>query len=147
MDPFTSWTTDLARRGFGVLPASHAVPVELWAVPPGDPRSVLHLRARGTRVLLRRYAASDLATLLLRSACDCAEHRTAGADARTVLVPGAVPVAEVAYDGAARHGWRSHEAGLMTVATATLVFDELLALLPAAHPDVRAARVAGAAVA
>jgi hypothetical protein len=132
MDPFTSWTADLARRGFGVLPASHAVPVELWAVPPGDPRSVLHLRARGTRVVLRRYAASDLASAVLRSECDCAEHRTAGAGVRTVLVPGAVPTAEEEYDGARRNGWRSHEAGLMGVPAAAVLFEELLARLPAA---------------
>jgi hypothetical protein len=131
MDRFASWTAHLARRGFGVLTASHAVPVELWAIPPGDPDSVLHLRARGTRVVLRRYAAGDLATLVLRSECDCAEHRAAGASGRTVLLPGAVPEAEVVYDGAARQGWRSHEAGLLEVDEAAAVFEELLALLPA----------------
>jgi hypothetical protein len=130
MDPFTSWTADLTRRGFGVLSASHAVPVELWAVPPGDPGWVLQLRARGTRVALRRYAACDLATLVLRSECDCAEHRAAGASARTVLVPGAVPEAEVTYDGAARNAWRSHEAGLLRVDAAARIFEELLARLP-----------------
>ncbi len=121
-----------ADRAFAVLSPGHAVPVELWTRPPGDPGSVLHLRARGTRVVLRRYAASDLATLVLRAECDCAEHRTAGAGARTVLVPGAAAAAEAEYDGAARHGWRSHEAGLLGVATAARVFEELLAELPAA---------------
>jgi len=148
MDPFTSWTADLTRRGFGVLSAGHAVPVELWAVEPGDSGSVLHLQARGTRVVLRRYATSDLATLVLRSECDCAEHRTAGAGARTVLVPGAVPAAEAVYDGAARHGWRSHEAGLLRVAAVGQVFEELLARLPvAARPAARRSRVLEAVVA
>ena len=57
--PFTfrTWTAALSARGWTVLSPSHAVPVQLW-LRSGD--TVLHLLARGTRVVLRRYAASDL---------------------------------------------------------------------------------------
>ena len=73
---FRTWTAALSARGWTVLSPSHAVPVQLWLAPvtpcctcsPGAPAWCS-----------ARYAASDLTSLLLRSACDCAEHRTAGA--------------------------------------------------------------------
>ena len=124
---FSAWTAALRRRGFVVLPASHAVPVQLWLLTADG--SALHLLARGTRLTLRRFAAHDLAALVLRSECDCEEHRAAGAAVRTVLAAGATPTAEAVFDGAARLGWRGYEAGLLDVATTAEVFEELLATL------------------
>ncbi|HSE72548.1 MAG TPA: hypothetical protein VLA97_17400 [Nocardioidaceae bacterium] len=124
---YTGWTASLAARGLSVLPSSHAVPVQLW-VREGD--HVLHLLARGTTVTLRRYHASDLTGLILRSECDCAEHRTAGAGRRTVLAPDAVALAEVVFDGRTKLGWRGVEAGLVDVPTAAALFDRLHAELP-----------------
>ena len=121
---FSTWTAALRRRGFVVLPASHAVPVQLWLTTP-DGRA-LHFLARGTRLTLRRYAATDLAALVLRSECDCEEHRTAGAAVRTVLARGAAPAAEAVFDGMERRGWRGYEAGLLGVAAAAEIFEELL---------------------
>ena len=123
---FRTWTAALSARGWTVLSPSHAVPVQLW-LRSGD--TVLHLRARGTRVVLRRYARSDLAALILRSACDCEEHRTAGASARTVLAPGSVPLDEAVLDGRATFGWSTYEAGLLDVPTAAGIFESLLARL------------------
>lgn len=120
---FAAWTTTLSRRGLGVLPSSHAVPVEIWA---RDQESVLHFRARGTSVILRRYQASDLTGLILRAECDCEEHRMAGAGQRTVLRPGAAPSAEHRVDGASEFGWSGFEAGLIDVPTAAILFDRLL---------------------
>ena len=85
---FATWVADLSARGHTVLAATHAVPIQLWLREPGEPGSVLHFLARGTTVTLRRYAPTDLTTLLLRSECDCEEHRTAGAGTRTVLIGG-----------------------------------------------------------
>ena len=123
---FATWTAALSARGWTVLGPSHAVPVELW-LRAGD--TVLHFRAQGTRLVLRRYAASDLTALILRSECDCAEHRTAGAGARTVLTQGSVPDQEVVLDGRATFGWTSYEAGLLDVPTAAGIFESLLARL------------------
>lgn len=134
---FATWVADLSARGHAVLAASHAVPVQLWLREPGDHGTVLHYLARGTRVTLRRYAATDLTALVLRAECDCEEHRTAGAGSRTVLTPGATPVAEVVLDGATEFGWSGAEAGLMDVATAAELFEELRTVL-----DDRAGRAA-----
>ena len=74
---------------------------------------------------------------MLRAECDCEEHRTAGAGSRTVLTPGAVPAAEVVFDGAAELGWSGIEAGRLDVPTAAAMFDEMLAQLapvPVAEP-------------
>ena len=127
---FAAWTSALTQRGFTVLPSSHAVPIELWLRTPRN--EVLHLRARGTAVTLRRYSAAALAGLILRSECDCEEHRTAGATTRTSLVPGSVPLAETVYDGAAELGWVGYQAGLLDVASASVLFDRLL---PDVAPD------------
>ncbi len=124
---FTAWTATLAADGYTVLPSSHAVPVQLW-LRDGDGQ-VLHFLARGTRITLRSYRPSDLTGLILRSECDCAEHRTAGAAQRTVLVPGAVPLAESAVDGRRDFGWRGIEAGLLDVPSAAAILDRLLAEL------------------
>ena len=127
---FARWTAGLAAEGFTVLGSSHAVPVQLWLRRgTGPDAEVLHLAARGTRVTLRRYAGSDLATLLLRAECDCAEHRAAGAAARTVLVTGATPSAEAVFDGAAELGWRGYQAGLVDVPTAAGLLTRLRAEL------------------
>lgn len=120
---FAQWIAALSREGYGVLAASHAVPVQLW-LQTGD-GAVLHFLARGTRLTLRAYDEADLTALILRSECDCEEHRTAGAGVRTVLTPGAVPTAETAFDGATELGWTSVEAGLVDIAFAAEVFAAL----------------------
>ena len=120
---FTAWVASLSARGHSVLAASHAVPIQLWLRHQDG--SVLHFLARGTRVTLRQYGAADLTSLVLRSECDCEEHRTAGAGARTVLTPGAVPSAELVFDGAETLGWTGYEAGLLDVATAAGMFEEM----------------------
>lgn len=120
---FSAWTAALAERGLTVLPTSHAVPVQLWA---RDRAGALHFTAQGTTVRLRRYDASALTGLILRAECDCEEHRTAGAGRRTVLVPGAAPLAEQVIDGRDAFGWTGIEAGLLDVASAAVLFDRLL---------------------
>ena len=80
-------------------------------------------------MVLRRYAGSDLTAMILRSACDCEEHRTAGASARTVLAPGSVPLDEAVLEGRATFGWSTYEAGLLDVPTAAGIFESLLARL------------------
>lgn|SRR5659263_197278 len=124
---FTSWTRALSARGYGVLPSSHAVPVSLW-LRDGD--RVLHFGARGTRLRLAVYRPSDLTTLILRAACDCAEHRQAGATGRVVLNPAAVPVEVHELDGAEVFGWRGHEAALLPLQEAAGILESLLARLP-----------------
>ena len=126
---FATWTASLSARGWTVLSPSHAVPVALW-LQSGD--TVLHLYAQGTRVALRRYAATDLLGLILRSQCDCAEHRTAGASTRTVLAPGTTPTAEAVLDGRETFGWSAYEAGLLDLPTVAGIFEALLARLPQA---------------
>lgn len=121
---FQTWTAALSARGWTVLRPSHPVPVQLW-LRAGD--EVRHFFARGTRFVLRSYSSSDLTSMILRAECDCAEHRTAGAGHRTVLVPGAVPLDEVVLDGRATFGWSTYEAGLADVPTAAGVLESLLA--------------------
>jgi hypothetical protein len=124
---FTSWTRALNARGFGVLPPSHAVPVSLWLrdTRHADGR-VLHFGARGTRLRLAAYQPSDLTTLILRAACDCAEHRQAGGTGRIVLNPGAVPLETHELDGAVMFGWRGHEAALLPLHDAAGILESLL---------------------
>jgi hypothetical protein len=124
---FGDWTDRLRADGFTVLPQSHAVPVDLWVRE--DSGRVLHLRARGTRLVLRAYEGSAFTTVLLRAECDCEAHRAAGAAGRLVLTPGAQPLAEVEYDGAAEAGWSGVAAGLLRVADAAGLFVLLLARL------------------
>lgn len=130
---FTRWTRALSARGYVVLPASHAVPVSLWlreAEPAGTaPGRVLHFAARGTRLRLAVYRATDLTTLLLRAACDCAEHRQAGATGRVVLNPGAEPLEVHEIDGAQVFGWRGHEAALLPLQETAGLFEGLVARL------------------
>jgi hypothetical protein len=123
---FPTWLDRLRASGHRVLLA-HAVPAQLWLARPDG--TVLHLLARGTTVTLRRYDASALATVVLRSECDCESHRTAGAGSRVALVPGAEPIAEAVLDGAAELGWRSVEAALLPVPRLAAVFDLLSAEL------------------
>ena len=125
---FATWTRALAARGYDVLPASHAVPVSLW-LRDGD--RVLHFAARGTRLRLDTFEPSDLTTLLLRAACDCAEHRQAGATGRVVLNPGAVARETHEFDGAEVFGWRGHEAALLSLQETAGLFESLLARVSA----------------
>jgi hypothetical protein len=127
---FPSWTRALTARGFAVLPSSHAVPVSLW-LRDGDPIDgrVLHFAARGTRLRLAVHEPSDLTTVILRAACDCEEHRQAGAAGRVVLNPGAAPREVHELDGASVFGWRGHEAALLPVQDAAGIFESLLARL------------------
>ena len=138
---FTHWTRALSARGYAVLPSSHAVPVSLW-LRDGDPLRgrVLHFDARGTRLRLAVYEPSDLTTLILRAACDCEEHRQAGASARVVLNPGAVPVEVHELDGASVFGWRGHEAALLPVQDAAGIFESLLARV--SQPEMQQAQTA-----
>ncbi len=139
---FASWTRALSARGFGVLPSSHAVPVSLW-LRDGDPENerVLHFDARGTRLRLAVYRPSDLTTLILRAACDCEEHRQAGATGRIVLNPGAAPLEVHELEGASVFGWRGHEAALLSLQDAAGIFESLLARLsqPAFQPAAQTA--------
>lgn len=130
---FATWTRALTARGYDVLPASHAVPVSLWLREPAEGDRVLHFGARGTRLLLSVYQASDLTTLLLRAACDCAEHRQAGATGRVVLNPGAVALEAHEIDGAHVFGWRGHEAALLSLEETAGLFESLLTRLPIAR--------------
>ena len=131
---FATWTRGLSARGYDVLPASHAVPVSLW-LRDGD--RVLHFTARGTRLRLDAFEPTDLTTLLLRAACDCAEHRQAGATGRGVLNPGADPLETHELDGAEVFGWRGHEAALLPPAEVAGFFESLVARLspPAVVPE------------
>jgi hypothetical protein len=126
---FASWTRALSARGYGVLPASHAVPVSLWlrdeSPEPGAGR-VLHYSARGTRLRLAAYRPSDLTTLMLRAACDCAEHRQAGATGRVALNPGAEPLEMHELDGAKVFGWHGHEAALLPLQETAGILESLL---------------------
>jgi hypothetical protein len=128
---FASWTRALRARGYGVLPTSHAVPVSLW-LRDGDPMTgrVLHFAARGTRLRLVAYRPTDLTTLILRAACDCAEHREAGATGRVMLNAGAEPLEVHALDGAEVFGWTGHEAALLPLQEAAGILESLLARLP-----------------
>ncbi len=144
LPPFTlaSWTRALSARGYGVLTASHAVPVSLWlrddSPEPGADRGagdgrVLHYSARGTRLRLAAYRPSDLTTLILRAACDCAEHRQAGATGRVALNPGAEPLEVHELDGARVFGWRGHEAALLPLQETAGILESLLPRLSATH--------------
>lgn len=119
----TQWLSELSRSRLTVL-AAHRVPVQLWLGTDAD--DVLHFRARGTTFTLRRYPRSELVSVVLRSECDCAEHRTAGAAHRVALTPHAVPLAEAAIDGADRYGWTGVEAALAPIAVSAAALGELL---------------------
>ena len=137
---FAGWTRALSARGYGVLPASHAVPVSLWLrddsnEPDGSGEGrVLHYTARGTRLRLAAYRPSDLTTLILRAACDCAEHRQAGATGRVALNPGAEPLGVHELDGARVFGWRGHEAALLPLQETAGVLESLLPRLTPLRP-------------
>ena len=124
---FSTWTRVLADRGLSVVPPSHAVPVDVWALLPGA--GALHFRCRGTSATLAQYADADLLLTEpeVEATCDCgAGHRTARSESRVALRPGTAPVAVAKYDGRADRGWTSHEAGLLGVAEAAVLFEQLL---------------------
>ncbi len=130
---FAGWTRALSARGYGVLPASHAVPVSLWLRDEAaDGSRVLHFSARGTRLRLAAYRPADLTTLLLRAACDCEEHRQAGATGRVALNPGAEPLEVHELDGGRVFGWVGHEAALLPLQEAAGVLESLLPRLTSA---------------
>ena len=87
--------------------------------------ATLHL-ARGTRLRLAAYRPSDLTTLILRAACDCAEHRQAGATGRVALNPGAEPLEVHELDGARVFGWHGHEAALLPLQETAGILESLL---------------------
>ncbi len=129
---FANWTRELSARGYDALSASHAVPVSLWLREGSTTADrVLHFGARGTRLRLAAYRSSDLTTLLLRAACDCAEHRQAGATGRVVLNPGAQPLEAHELDGAEVFGWGGHEAALLSMQETAGLFESLLARVSA----------------
>ena len=128
---FARWTRALSARGYRVLPTSHAVPVSLW-LRDGDPLTgrVLHFVARGARLRFVAYLPTDLTTLILRAACDCAEHREAGATGRVTLNPGTEPFEVHELDGAEVFGWTGHEAALLPLQEVAGILESLLARLP-----------------
>jgi hypothetical protein len=132
------WHDVVTRRGLRVLPHSTVVPIDVWLADPRVPSRVVRLLARGTTVRLLSYDSSDLSALLLRSECDCEEHRLAGAAGRLVLRPGAEPLDEASYDGAARHGWTG-------VAAARLRLDEVAPILEELWSASTGTRVAASA--
>ncbi|MGW0226892.1 hypothetical protein ACWDWO_01125 [Actinopolymorpha singaporensis] len=127
---FAAWTRTLFDRGLRVVPPSHPVPVRLWALPPVG--GLLHFRCHGTTVDLERYAEDDVLFADPAGHCDCGcgQHLPAPqAPPRLVLRAGAVAVDGARYDGAAEHGWRGYEAGLLSVDAAAELFERLLAEL------------------
>ena len=94
---------------------------------------MLHYSARGTRLRLAAYRPSDLTTLILRAACDCAEHRQAGATGRVALNPGAEPLEVHELDGAKVFGWRGHEAALLPLQETAGILESLLPRLTPIH--------------
>ncbi|MDP3966650.1 MAG: hypothetical protein Q8Q02_00080 [Nocardioides sp.] len=136
-------TAVLRRHGLTVLPASERVPVLLWLRRDTDPTSVLRMAARGTRVTLEEHDPSSFTTLELRAACDCAEHRSAGTRARTVLVPGVLPRRTAVVDGRERYGWTGVTAGRLDLAGVAPLLDGLVADLDAGLPNVPALAATG----
>lgn len=135
---FRAWTRHLTARGLRILAPSHPVPVELWAVlPAGD---VVHFRCRGTGASLERYAAADVGTVVPADGCDCgcAHHVTGAVTTRVQPRPAARPREVRRYDGRAERGWTSYEAGLLSVADAAELFDDLLDALSGEVPAVPA---------
>lgn len=125
---FAAWTRALHVRGFRVVPPSHAAPVRIWALlPAGD---LLHFRCQGTMVRLERHAEDDVLFADPVGHCDCGCGRRLAAPQtppRLVLRANARPVDVASFDGARIRGWRGHEAGLLSVAEAAPMFEELLA--------------------
>jgi hypothetical protein len=139
----TDWIDELARRGISVLPPTTAVPVELYAALP-DGRG-LHFRCRGTQVTLRIFAPESVRLavpvrestptelpLLTEVWLPLAGAQVVERGGVRVVLAGD-PVASAAVDGVQRFGWSGYEAGLLRVAEAQPLFEELLAaLLPEA---------------
>ncbi len=128
---FATWTRALSARGLQVVPPSHPVPVELWALLPAG--GLIHFRCRGTRVTLDRYAEDDLLFVESPGRCGCDGGCADGPRARVGAVPprvrirpGARPVAAARFDGTRARRWSGHEAGLLTVEQAAPLFDVLL---------------------
>lgn len=152
---FSDWTAQLRRRHVSVVAPSAAVPIELYALLPGD--RVLHLRCRGTTVTLCLFPGADVRVavpvvepvrpeLAMQGECrlpltvarELLERRDSRA--RLVVEPDAAPLAVAAVDGAARYGWSGHEAGLLRPAQVAPLFDELLAAADlGASPDLPSA--------
>lgn len=135
---FSTWTRVLADRGLSVVPPSHAVPIDVWALLPGA--GALHFRCRGTAATLAVYEDAQLLLTEpeVSATCDCgAEHRIARADSRVTPRANARPTALATYDGRADRGWTAHEAGLLSVAEAAVLFERLLATV---RPDLALTR-------
>ncbi len=133
--PYAHWHDALSRLGLRVLPHSSFVPIDVWLTDPRQPSLVLRLLARGTTVRLQAYDHDDLTALLLRSECDCEDHRLAGAAGRLALRPGATPVDEISYDGAGRRGWTGVAAALLGRDAVAPILEELwcgISVAPAA---------------
>ncbi len=111
-DVASDWHDVVTALGLRVLPHSSFVPIDVWLTDPRRPARVMRLLARGTTVRLQAFDSDDLAALMLRSECDCQEHRLAGAAGRIALRPGARPLEEWSYDGAA-DGWTGVTAGML----------------------------------
>lgn len=124
---FAAWTRSLAARGLTVVPPSHRVPIDVWALLATG--GALHLWCRGTAVVLEQYADADLYVSTPPAVCGCGcgaqatPPQTAG---RFAVRPGARPVRAVRWDGREERGWRAYEAGLLDVPAAAALLDELL---------------------
>jgi hypothetical protein len=132
--PASSWDDVLTTHHLTALPQTSFVPVDAWLVDQRAPTRLLHLVARGTRVRLSVHDRSDLTTMLVRAECDCEEHRLAGAAGRLTLRPGAAPLAETVFDGAARAGWTGIAAGRLRPDEVAPVLAELLAAVARDSP-------------
>ncbi len=123
----TPWADVLNVHALRPLPASIFVPIDAWLADLRTPSRLLRLTARGTSVRLAAYDAGDVTTLLVRAECDCEEHRLAGAVGRPSLAPGATPLDQAVYDGAARAGWTGVAAGRLDRDEVAPILDELYA--------------------
>lgn len=135
---FSTWTRVLTDRGLSVVPPSHAVPIDVWALLPGT--GALHFRCRGTAATLAVYEDAHLLLTEpeVAATCDCgAAHRIARAESRVALRENAQPAALATYDGKADRGWTAHEAGLLSVAEAAEIFEQLLTVV---RPDLALTR-------
>lgn len=135
---FVAWTRVLSARDLQVVPPSHSVPVELWALRQDG--GVLHFRCRGRSVRLVEYADDAIVLAEPASTCGCGCGLTAKlpeSTPRLRLAPDARPTRMVEYVGPPAAPWTGHQAGLLRVPEAAALFDQLLAELDRHPAEVR----------
>jgi hypothetical protein len=114
----------LASRGLGLLPGSHAVPVELLVQLPDA--TIARFTAQGTTLRLRRYSPDALTAITIAAECGCGDHHPQTGPSRVTLSRYAVPSEERIIDGELLFGWQQHQAGLLRLADAATYFFDLL---------------------